>query len=182
MRLWIDTLWRPPVAARRVLHSDVKGFGHLTVLGLSWAALMALLALAGHQPSATAGLAVPPARYYAVAAAYVLPLCLLLGEIFARVAAALAGADPRLRRPLRVAFGAVVCTLFVWPDLLAFAVGGFEALGTLVRITAPITALALLAVAGAQLHSAAQVAPARALLAATVGLLAQALVAAPLLR
>lgn len=150
------------------------------VLGVLWSVLFALLAVGGHQPSFTVGLPVSAERYYATAAAYAIPLLLLLGWIFASVACGVAGVADELDA-LMAAWARPTAACFVLPDLVAYATVGFEGVAMVVRFTAPITAVAVLAWATYALVSRG--APrGRALGAAALGLLAQALPAAFLLR
>jgi hypothetical protein len=180
MRLWLDLLFRPTLGARRVSHTKLGGYGALAVLGGLWTGLMVLLALGNHQPTMSRGLFVAPERYYLTAALYIGPLCMVLGEIYSRIACAVAGADDR-RCALRIAYAAVVGSVFVLPDLFAYLFVGHEAMGLVVRLTAPITVVWLLASSTAALREATT-SGRRAFAAALIALIVQAIPAALLIR
>ncbi len=149
------------------------------ILGVLWAMLLALLATGGHAPSFTRFLPVPADQYYGVAALYVLPLVCALGWLFAMVARGVAGVGAR--DELVAAWARPTAALFVVPDLVVYAAVGFEGIGAVVRVTAPLTAIGVvwltrrsLVIAGAS--------GGRALGAAVLALFAQAIPAAFLLR
>ncbi len=150
------------------------------ILGVLWSVLFMVLAVAGHQPSFTVGLPVSPERYYAVAAAYVVPLVLLLGWLFASVACGVARVADE-RHALMAAWARPTAALFVVPDLVAFAAAGFDGVAAIVRYTAPLTAVAVVGWAAWTLKERGA-RPRRAVLAAVLGLLAAALPATFLLR
>ncbi len=158
------------------------GWLALAILGVSWAGLMALLARGGHAPSMTRGLPVPAEGYYATAALYVGPLCLALGGLFARVTGRIVGADPATRPALQTVYGAVLCASVVWPDLVAYALGGFAALGPLVRVTGPLTVAWLSHHTWRYLRAHTDASRGRITLATLAGGLAQAVPAALLIR
>ncbi len=152
----------------------------LVVLGLCWAALLGLLAAGGHQPSFTKLLPVAPERYYAVAAVYVLPLVVVLAHLFAWVARAAAAVQLQLSELTRT-WARAVAGLFVVPDLLVYLVAGQGALGIVVRVTAPVTALAIVALTTRALRDAGA-STGRAVGATLLALLVHAIPAGLLLR
>ncbi len=150
------------------------------LLGVSYALLMLLLGLNGHQPSMDKGLPVSGEHYYLVAAFYITPLCVGLTWLFARVTGSVAGV-PLARDALMRAYAIPLCAAHVLVDMLSYQIGGFEALGQTVRYSGPLAIIWLFYAAFRALH-AEGVPQGRAALAIFVGLVAQGIPAALLIR
>ena len=158
------------------------------LLAALYTGLMARLAVGGHVPGATHGLPFSAASYYGWATLYVAPLCVGLWVILARVAHAAARRMGGTASPaetlaaLAPAFGFPLALLFVLPDLVVLEVWGHAALAPAMRFYAPVAVLVVWVGCARQVSRAHHLSPARGLGAATLGLLAQALPAAFLLR
>lgn len=155
--------------------------------GALWSVFSLVLASQGHAPSRVL---VPIARehYYAAQALFVLPLLALQWAVCSlvsfRSARALGGAgsfDETLRL-LGFALGLPLLLLFLLPDVVCYALSGFASLGKLVRVTAPLTFVVSTWAAARGLRRVHGLSRLRALAAASVGVLAQAALGAPLLR
>lgn len=166
----------------------MRGVAAPLVLGVAWAALMALLAAGGHRPSAAHGLPMSADRYYAVAALYLAPLCValwwLLAAVTHRAARRLGGhADAAaLRAALGPAWALPLLLALVLPDIAVYLAAGHAALATALPFYAP---LAVISCAVACTRATARVTglgAGRAFTAAAAGLLAHALPAALLIR
>jgi hypothetical protein len=149
---------------------------------LSW-----LLASRGHAPSRI-WLPIAPDRYYLAQALFVLPLLWLQWRLCVRVSHGIArrlggtGTLKAAANALGVALAGPLIALLLLPDLLAFLLFGFSALGPLIRVSAPVAALATLGLATAALQRSHGLPRVKALLAASAGVLAQSLLGAGLLR
>lgn len=164
--------------------------------GLVWVALhgvlsalfLAWLALEGEAPSGP--LVAPIAResYYAWEAVFVSPLRLAMALAFAgsahAVARKLGGSGTfehtfeRGARALALPF----LTLWLLPDVVLYATGGFERLTAGVRFTAAASSVGTLVLAVLAMRRAHVLSTGRAIVAALVGLVAQAALGAPWLR
>ena len=144
----------------------------------------ALLARDGHAPS-VALLPIPKAGYYAMQAAFVLPVfgcACLAATASARLAIP---SRPSLRDVILALFPALTLPtllFFLLPELSVYAVRGFEGLKDVVRFTTAITGLATLVALALAVRKRFIVTHARALLVAVVALLTQAVIASPFLR
>jgi hypothetical protein len=163
--------------------------GALFVLaaGGAWALLCAALAIAGHSPS-VAVVPIPREHYYAAQAVFVVPLLLvswlLCSTIAERVGRFLGGQGgfvpaangiaPALALPLIV--------VFVVPDAIAWALLGFDGLGAVVRVTGPLSFLAMLVLATMAVRAASSLSYGRAFVAAFAGVFVQGALAGVLLR
>lgn len=112
LRQW---LFRPAAATPR------QGRWALLGCGAVWALFCLGLDAAGHAPTRA-----PLPRWYRVQAVLLVPTLLLWGLAYAAIAGRLARAD--LRGPLGVALGVPLLLGFVVPDVVVYAVGGFDAL------------------------------------------------------
>lgn len=155
--------------------------------GLAWALLCGWLAVEGHAPSVTL-IPIPRESYYAAQAVFAAPLILaqfaLLGALTHRVARALGGSSS-LRdtyTALGPAFASPIILLIVIPDVIVLTTAGFAALGSLVRVTAPLLALTTWVTVTVAVRRVCALSAGRAALAAVVGLVAQAALGAPFLR
>jgi hypothetical protein len=164
--------------------------------GLAWvalqgglgAALLLWLARRGEAPSGPLLLPIPRENYYAVEAAFVLPVRLAMASAFALAAHGsakrLGGAGSLAETFDRGASALALPFLLLWwlPDVLLYATGGFEALTRAVRVLAPLSSLASLALAMRAIRGAHGLSLGRTSLCALAGWVAQALVGAPFLR
>lgn len=150
----------------------------------------ALLARDGHAPS-VALLPIPKADYYAMQAAFVLPVfgcACLAATASARLAIPSTpsrGSRPSQREVMLALFPALTLpTLFFFllPELGVYAVHGFAGLKDVVRFTTAITGLATLVALALAVRKRFIVTHVRALLVAVVALLTQAVIASPFLR
>ena len=146
-----------------------------------------MLGLAGHAPS-VALVPIPRDRYYLAQAAFVIPLLILQWGICAAVARALAermagtGTFERTASVLAPALAVPLLALFIVPDAIVYLAFGFDALGRIVRVTAPLAAIASIVWATRVLRRAEDLTRGRALIAASVGVTAQAVAGGVLLR
>lgn len=111
----------------------------VAIAGAIWAGLCLRLAADGHAPSVTL-VAIP--RYYLAQAGFVVPV--LLAQWLATAGIANLVTKARfiaLAAALGPALAAPLVVIFLVPDLVAYALVGFDALGKLVRITAPLMLL-----------------------------------------
>lgn len=191
----------PPALAAAVLFRPARAFARLAadpsprfglgcglLLGATWAALAAALAAGGHRPSMTRGLPVAADDYYAIAALYLAPLWVGLTALTAAVAHAVArglgghGVMPASLGAIGAAYALPLWLVFVLPDVAVFALAGHAALGVAMRITGPI-ALGWVTVRTVQAIGAVHgIGRGRALIAALVAAVAQAVPAALLVR
>lgn len=152
--------------------------------GLAWSALCVWLAIDGHAPSVTL-VPIPRDAYYAAQAAFVIPVLLGQWLVLSAVARRIARSAESFRdtaRRLAPAFAYPVLVFLVVPDAVVYLLWGFDALSQAVRVTAPLLALGTWAAVTAALHRGGGIPLGRSILAALVGLLAQAALGAPFLR
>lgn len=163
------------------------GAAAVVLAGSIWAVLCLVLARDGHAPSVTL-VPIPRERYYLAQAAFVVPVLLaqwvLCASIATRSARALGGAGPfsATAGGLGVALALPLAALFLIPDLIAYTAFGFSALGALVRVTAPLSFVATLALATGVVRRVHALPAAKALVASAAGVLGQAVLGAVLLR
>ena len=156
--------------------------GGLSALFLGW------LAVEGEAPSGPLLVPIPRASYYAWEAVFVWPLRLAMALAFAGSAHAFArrlgGSGTFVdtfdhgARALALPFLA----LWLLPDVALYATGGFERLTAGVRFTAAASTLGTLVLAVLAVRRVHTLSAARASGAAVVGLVAQAVIGATLLR
>ena len=164
-----------------------RAIAWVTSAGFGWALLCAWLALEGHAPSVTL-VPIPAESYYAAQALFVVPVVLaqyaVLGAVAHAMARALGGSGEQRDTLARLgpAFALPILLVLVIPDAVVLAAAGFDALGALVRITAPLLALTTWALATMAVRRACRLSTGRGALAALTGLIAQAALGAPLLR
>lgn len=124
--------------------SPSAGLGAGLLLGATWAALAALLAAGGHQPSMSRGLPVAAEAYYATAALYLAPLGVALTVLTAATAHELArlsgggGAWPASLGAIGAAYALPLWVAFVLPDLAVYLLAGHDAMGMAMRVSGPI--------------------------------------------
>lgn len=156
------------------------------VLGVTWAALLLVLAQGGHAPSFVL-LPIAAERYYAFEAAVVVPTLFALWGLMSvttHVVARALGGGGTLR-----ASAASMGTSWSLPmlgyvvvDAVLYMGGGFAALGLGVRFALPIAGVIALVLAGRALRTVHSVNDGRAYAAAFAGLFLQAIAGAPVLR
>jgi hypothetical protein len=168
-----------------------SGAAAVLTAGLAWAALCTALAEGGHAPSMTM-LPITRGQHYRLQAFYVIPLLVLLHAVCVIVCAWVA--QGRLRRalgaaetrgsvgPLGLALAGPLLLGFILPDAVAYGLGGFQALGRIVRVTAPLTFVTTIALAALVVRATHGVSAARACVSAAAGVLALALIGGPFLR
>lgn len=148
--------------------------------GSSWAAFCAVLADAGHQPSFV-GLPIEPASFYRYQSVFITPLLIggwLLMSLTAHHAGKALNGTGTFRGTAAAAglgYGLSILLLFVLPDLLVYAVGGFAELGLVFRLSAPLCALWVIVMTTASIRAAHELSWARSIVAALCGVLAQGL-------
>lgn len=171
------------------MHGDrtVRGAASVAVAGAAWAVLCLVLAADGHAPSVTL-VPIPREHYYLAQAAFVLPLLLaqwgLCVAATQTVAKALGGRGEVVptANGLGLALAAPLLLLFLLPDAVAYAVGGFAWLGPLVRVTSPLAFVATIGVATVVVRVGHGLARGRAFVAALAGVVVQAALGGVLLR
>jgi hypothetical protein len=155
--------------------------------GAAWAGLCAWLAADGHAPSVTL-LPIARERYYLVQAVVVIPVLLgmwgLCAVVANGVARALGGKGTLWRTLLALgpALGVPLLCCFVIPDLVAYGVWGFGALGAVVRVTGPLALVVSTVAATGAVYGEHDVSRGRAAVAAVAGVVAQAVVGGVVLR
>lgn len=165
-----------------------RGLAWVALQGALGAALLGWLAHEGEAPSGPLLLPIPRESYYAWEAVFVLPVRLAMAGTFALAAhqsAKRLGGTGSLGETFdRGAFALALPFLLLWwlPDVVLYATGGFDALSRAVRLLAPLSSLVTAALSVRALRAAHDLSLGRATLAALAGLIAQALVGAPLLR
>lgn len=159
----------------------------VVLAGGGWALLCAALAAAGHSPS-VALVPIPREHYYAAQAAFVVPvllgswlLCALIAERVARVLGGSGGFAP-MANALAPALALPLLAIFLVPDAIAWVLLGFDGLGAVVRVTGPLSFVAMLACATMAVRAAASLSTARAFVAALAGVFVQGALAGVLLR
>lgn len=178
---------RSAMAAVAARADTREGLRPMLLLGVLHAAFSLLLFLAGHAPKmGIPGL--PRETHYLIQAVFLVPLYLVLWQIGARVAHALARlSNTPERRPAAlavfgVAYAAPMILLFLVPDILVFALLGFDRIGKLMRYYAPLAAASSVTLGALGLRSAFSIGNGRAFFASLAGFLAQAVVGGVFLR
>lgn len=158
------------------------------LLGLTWAGLLAGLAAEGREPSMQRMLPVSADRYYAAAAIYVAPLCVLLTIWTAAVAHGMgrvlggSGRWPTSLSAVGLAYALPLWLLFVVPDTAAWLIAGFEALPRVMRFTGPLAVGCVLVRCVQAMRAVHALSAPRAIAAALVAAIAQGIPAALLIR
>ena len=165
----------------------MRGRALLVIAGLVWALFCVALAGGGHAPSRVF-VPIPRHVYFAAQAAFVVPLLALQWKLCSwvveRTSRALGGRaeGTELADDLAQALAWPLLVCFLLPDVIAYELRGFAALGMLVRFTAPLTLLATLAAATHAVRRQHALSLPRAFLAGAAGVFAQLLAGSPLLR
>jgi len=165
-----------------------RGLGWAASHGVLSALFLAWLALEGEAPSGPLVAPIPRESYYAWEAVFVLPLRVAMALAFAGSAHAIARKlggsgtfEDTFHRGAR-ALGLPFLALWLLPDVALYATGGFDRLGAGVRVTAAVSSFGTLVLAVLAVRDAHALSTGRAIAAALVGLVAQAVLGAPLLR
>jgi hypothetical protein len=155
--------------------------------GGSWAAFCVALHGDGHAPSFT-GVPIPAAQYYLAQALFIAPL-LLVGWVLLAAgghgAARTLGGQGTFRGTLAalgLGYGLPILLVFVLPDILVYAAGGFAELGFVVRLSAPLCALWVTVMSAAGIRAAHELSWGRASAAALAGVVLQGLLVGTLAR
>ena len=154
----------------------------VALAGALWAAFCLTLSSGGHAPSVTL-LPIPRERYYLFEAAIVVPVLLGQWLATAAIASRLARTEPRATATgLAYAMALPLVTLFLLPDAIVYALWGFEALGRLVVVTAPLLLVSTIAGSALTLSRLGPSSRARAWLSAAVAVVIPAAIAGIILR
>lgn len=159
----------------------------VAVYAAGYAVFSYALFAAGHAPSAPAPL-VPRAEHYRVQALLLVPLSLIAafatGLVVHAVARALGGTGERTRTLASVAraFAIPAAALFLAPDVVAYAVGGFGAIARVTRWTAPLTLIVVIVAMTVAVRREHGVSRGRALAAVLAGVVALGMLHGPWLR
>ena len=157
------------------------------IAGASWALLCLLLALGGHAPSVTL-LPIAREHYYSFQALVVIPVLAglwVVASSLARQSARALGGSGTFRATaagMSRALSIPLLFLFIVPDIIAYSIGGFAALGHVVRFSAPLAFFVTLLLGTRALRTAEALSTPRAFAAASAGIVAQALLAGVILR
>lgn len=157
------------------------GLGCGLLLGIVWAAFAALLAADGHRPTMDRGLPVAADRYYATAALYLAPLWVGLTVLTAGIAHGMAralGGHGRWAATLSTvgaAYALPLLTVYLVPDVIAYGVGGHGALAWGVKVGLPAAALLVLVRTVGAVRASHGLGTGRAVLAALVAGVIQAI-------
>lgn len=160
----------------------------LLLTAATWAALYHWLFISGHRPSQMRGLLLAGPDYYGQMRWLIAPVLvgcwLLMSAAAVTVSRRLKGApDPAgLTRALAVAYALPLLLLLVLPDLLVFALAGFEGLGRALPFYAAAAPLAQIALATRALRRHTQLSRGRSLAAATIAFITQTIPFAMLVR
>ncbi len=146
LRTTLGVLLWPTKTFERIARDPRPGaaLGTGLLLGAIWAGFMSWLAAEGHRPSMTRGLPMPADQYYAVAAVYLTPLMVALTALTAGIAHGLAralggqGSWPSTLSTVGLAYAVPLLTLYLIPDVVVYAVAGHGALALVVRFGLPL--------------------------------------------
>lgn len=179
--LFVGILIRPLDTLMDVGDDDtVHGGVAVGLAGVLWTLLSSWLALDGQKPSGPT-LLVGAEHHYLVQAALLLPLLLVAWKLFGFFTAQLArrlggeGDGRALEAALGLTLGVPLLVLFVIPDLVMYAVGGFLELGFLLPLTGPVTALWIALLSVSAVRAIAALSWSRAFAASALGFLPAAL-------
>ena len=185
----LDVIFRPHRTLRQAASAGTLGPAVLgmMILALTWSGFCLWLYRDGHQPS-FAGWSISARDYYLWQAFFLPPLFLVLWALYAVFADRLArwsGAESALRRAasvLGLTYGPPVLCAYVLPDLLAYAIWGFESLARVARIAAPVAMLWVVSLSAYGLAQVYRLSMRRSVAVALLAFLGQAVFAAMLIR
>ncbi len=186
-----DVLVRPRALCGRSLTrpQPVHGVSAALLLGLAYATLYGWLAADGHQPSMTRGLPMAAESYYRAAALFALPLVLALTALVVLTVHILGNRSAKTIAPTRVAvhvfgltYAAPLLVAYLIPDLVAYGIFGFDALGTLIRYSGMVAVIWVAVLTFGNIRAVYGVRPVRAALTTLAAALLQGIPAALLLR
>ena len=164
------------------------GMRVMLTMALLWALLLLVFAFRGHAPSGPLLLPVDRAGYYGWEAAFIVPIQLLMWWAMSAVLHGLsrrAGGTGSASLSRAVAgLSVAVPYVLVWllPDAIVYAAAGFDALGVLVRVTAPLCLLWALVLTTLGVGAVHGVSGGRAFGIALVSLIVYVAIGAPVLR
>jgi len=184
----IGTALHPRATMTRLADAPPKaGLGPVLLAGAAWAAFSAVLAAGGYAPSRPAPM-IDGSVHYLAQSFFVTPLFLLAWAVMSATSAFVArryGASTSaamLAAPLGFAYGVPLVVAWALPDAILFSIVGFDALGPLVRIIGPFTALYMASLSALAVRSATALPWPRAIVTALAGLVAQGILAGWALR
>lgn len=158
------------------------------LLGLSYAAFSAALAIAGAAPKRVF-LPIAVESYYAAQAVFVGPLFAGLIALYTKITMAILGRKDVPSVPFSDAYVALgnayawpLLALFVVPDALVFALWGFGSIAKAMRFYAPVALVVILVLSTLRARALYGTSIARALGAVFVGLVVQAMLGGLVLR
>lgn len=173
----------------RIAGAPVLGAAVLVVVStaLLWSALCVVLWSGGHSPSRPL-VPIAPQSYYLAQALWLVPAVVVGWTIVGGTCHGLArrlGGSGTLRSTFACAgfaYAVPLACLLVVPDLVAYLLFGFGALGKVVRVSGLLLVGAEWALCARAVMAAHGLAPGRAVPIALLGLVAQAVVIGPILR
>jgi len=184
----IGTVLRPRATMALLKEAPPRaGLGPVLLAGASWAAFSAILNAGGYAPSRPAPL-IDGDVHYLAQSFFVTPLFLLAWAVMTATSASVArryGASATsgaLAAPLGFAYGVPLVIAWALPDAILFALVGFDALGPLVRIIGPFTALYMASLSTLAVRAVTGLPWPRATVTALAGLVAQGILAGWALR
>jgi hypothetical protein len=154
------------------------------IYALVYSGFCFLLDAGGHRPSFGALVE----RHYLLLAVLLLPAAFVIWLLHSATAQAMAralGGGGTLRDTMVAigpAYALPMLLLFVLPDLITYLAFGFDALGKVVRVFAPLALLCRIVVGTRAVMASHSISPGRALLAELIALLAEGAATVPWLR
>ncbi|MCA9541313.1 MAG: YIP1 family protein [Myxococcales bacterium] len=186
----LAVLFRPGEAFARLSATPRPRLALATglILGALLALFAALLAQAGQAPTMTRGLPVPAERYYATATWYLTPLGVALTALTAATAHAMArllggkGTWPATFTTVGLGYAVPLIACFVLPDIVVWLAAGHAFLGRAMRVYAPVAVALVIVRCVRALRVTHGLGRPKAIAAALVAGLVQAVPAAWLIR
>lgn len=158
------------------------------MLGLSWAVFFGVLAFAGHAPSQAPAVPIAAEHYYVFEAAIAIPLYLVmwlaLSSTLLAVGRALGGQGTggALRGVAGLCIMLPGLIAWFWPDVLVYAVWGFDAIAPAMRYYVPACVVWTFVLTTIGVRRVMGLSTARAALTAFAGALVYGLIGGPFLR
>ena len=166
----------------------IVGAASVVGMALLFAAFDVWLYLDGHQPSFT-GNGIGAEHYYLWQAVFLTPLMfigwLLFGGVAHATAQKLGDGDGDLSATaarLGRFYGASIGLLYVLPDIIAYAIGGFDALAPVMKVTTPLCFFALVTLSTWSVHASHEISWPGAVVSVFSGLIVQGVAVTPWLR